>query len=154
VSAARDAAERRARITADIVARTGIDAAMIERLVRDFYGRVREDPLIGPVFAARIGDWEPHLRRMFAFWSSVALMSGEYHGSPMEKHLPLPVDAAHFDRWLALFEASAREVCPPAAAEHFIERAHRIAQSLEMGIAAGQGVLLGREERFRRESPP
>lgn len=154
MSAARDAAERRARITADIVARTGIDAAMIERLVRDFYGRVREDPLIGPVFAARIGDWEPHLRRMFAFWSSVALMSGEYHGSPMEKHLPLPVDAAHFDRWLALFEASAREVCPPAAAEHFIERAHRIAQSLEMGIAAGQGVLLGREERFRRESPP
>ncbi|WP_314073074.1 group III truncated hemoglobin [Roseococcus pinisoli] len=150
MNAARDAAERRARATAEIVARTGIDAAMIERLVRHFYERVREDPLIGPVFAARIGEWEPHLQRMFAFWSSVALMSGEYHGSPMEKHLPLPVDAGHFDRWLALFEAAAREICPPIAADHFLERARRIAQSLEMGIAAGQGVLLGRDERFRR----
>jgi hemoglobin len=154
VSAARDAAERRAQITAGIVARTGIDAAMIERLVRGFYTRVRRDALLGPVFAARIADWEPHLQRMFAFWSSVALMSGEYHGSPMEKHLPLPVDAEHFDRWLALFGATARELCPPAAADHFIERAHRIAQSLEMGIAAGQGVLLGKEERFRRDAPP
>lgn len=149
-SAAEEHAARRARITADIVARTGIDAAMIERLVRGFYTRVRKDALLGPVFAAQISDWEPHLQRMFAFWSSVALMSGEYHGSPMEKHLPLPVDAQHFDRWLALFAATARELCPPAAADHFIERAQRIAQSLEMGIAAGQGVLLGKEERFRR----
>lgn len=147
---AEEHAARRARLTAEIVARTGIDAAMIERLVRGFYTRVRRDALLGPVFAERIQDWEPHLQRMFAFWSSVALMSGEYHGSPMEKHLPLPVDAEHFDRWLALFGATARELCPPVAADHFIERAQRIAQSLEMGIAAGQGVLLGKAERFRR----
>lgn len=154
MSTAADAAERRARITAEIVARTGIDAAMIKRLVRHFYAKVREDALLGPVFAARIGDWEPHLQRMFAFWSSVALLSGEYHGSPMELHQTLPVDAVHFDRWLALFEAATREICPPAAAGHILERAHRIAQSLEMGIAAREGVLLGKEERFRRESPP
>jgi hemoglobin len=102
------AVQRRAEITDAIRRETGIDEAMIERLVRGFYRRVREDALIGPVFAARIGDWEPHLARMCAFWSSVALMTGSYHGQPMQKHLPLPVDAAHFDRWLALFEASAR----------------------------------------------
>ena len=44
--------------------------------------------------------------QMCAFWSSVALMTGRYHGTPMAKHLPLPVDAGHFDRWLELFEAS------------------------------------------------
>ncbi len=66
---------------------------------------------------------EPHLQRMCAFWSSVALMSGRYHGSPMTKHLPLPVDATHFDRWLALFEETAREVCLPEAEAHFVERA-------------------------------
>jgi len=110
------AVQRRAEITDAIRRETGIDEAMIERLVRGFYRRVREDALIGPVFAARIGDWEPHLARMCAFWSSVALMTGSYHGQPMQKHLPLPVDAAHFDRWLALFEASARELCPAAAA--------------------------------------
>src|SRR5215831_11502932 len=112
-------AERRAAIVAAIQKQTGIDEAMIERLIRAFYVRVQADPLIGPVFAARITDWEPHLQQMFAFWSSVALMSGRYHGQPMRKHLPLPIDARHFDRWLSLFEATARELTPTAAAAHF-----------------------------------
>jgi hemoglobin len=141
--------ERQLR-AAEIAEQTGIDAAMIDRLVRTFYGKVRQDEVLGPVFAARISDWEPHLARMCEFWSSVALMTGIYQGRPMEKHLPLPVDARHFDRWLRLFGEAAREVCPPAAADHFIERAQRIAQSLEMGIAISQGVLLPPGGRFRR----
>ncbi len=140
---------RRAEITAEIVARTGIDEAMIDRLVRRFYAAVREDPLLAPVFAARIADWEPHLQRMCAFWSSVALMTGRYHGQPMAKHLPIAADGRHFDRWLALFEGTARRECPPAAAEHFIERARRVAESLEMGMAAGRGLFLRPGERFR-----
>jgi len=143
--------ERREQITADIVARTGITEAMIERLVHRFYEKVREDEMLGPVFEARIADWGPHLAQMCAFWSSVALMSGRYHGAPMPKHLPLPVDATHFDRWLALFEATASEVCPPAAQAHVLERARRIAASLELGIAGANGVLLGIGERFRRK---
>lgn len=143
-------AARRAAITAEIVARTGIDEAMIERLVRAFYDKVRDDALLGPVFEERIADWEPHLQRMCAFWSSVALMSGRYHGQPMEKHMPLPVDARHFDRWLELFAKTADEVCPPAAAAHFVERANRIATSLELGIAARNGILLKKAERLRR----
>lgn len=67
----------------------------------------------------------------------------------MVKHLPLPVDAAHFDRWLALFEETAREVCPPEADAHFVERARRIVESLELGIAGRQGILLRSGERFR-----
>ncbi len=141
---------QRAAITTDIVTRTGIDEAMINHLVRAFYSRVHEDALLGPIFDARITDWESHLQRMCAFWSSVALMSGRYRGRPMEKHLPLPVDARHFDRWLALFAETTRDVCPPPAAEHFIERAHRIAQSLEIGIAGHNGVLLMKGERFER----
>lgn len=143
-------ARRREAIVEQIRAETGIDEAMIARLVDAFYDRVRADPLIGPVFAERIRDWGPHLEQMRLFWSSVALMSGVYHGRPMPKHLPLPVDARHFDRWLALFEATAAEVCPPAAAAHFIERARRIAESLELGIAGAQGVLLRKGERFLR----
>lgn len=135
---------RRAALTAEVAAATGIDDAMIERLVRAFYGRVRDDDLLGPVFAARIADWEPHIARMCAFWSSVALMTGHYHGDPMGKHRDLPVDARHFERWLALFEATAAEVCPPAAAEHFVVRARRIAESLQLGIAVARGEPLPR----------
>ena len=144
-------AEKREQIAAEIVARTGITEAMIERLVHAFYAKVREDTVLAPVFETRIRDWEPHLKQMCAFWSSVALMSGRYHGTPMAKHLPLPVDAGHFDRWLALFEATARDLCAPEAAAHFIERARRIAASLELGIANGQGIMLGVGERYRRQ---
>jgi hemoglobin len=144
-----DLESRRAQATAEIVQRTGIDEAMIERLVRAFYDRARTDPVLGPIFEARIDDWDLHLARMFAFWSSVALMSGRYHGQPMEKHLPLPIDARHFDRWLDLFERTARDVCPGNAADHFVERARRIAESLELGIAGRAGVFLKKGERYR-----
>ena len=147
---ASSAASRRAAAIAEIKTRTGIDEAMIERLIRAFYQRVQKDPVIGPVFAAKITDWEPHLQQMFAFWSSVALMSGRYHGQPMQKHLPLPIDGRHFDRWLELFAETAREICPPEAAERFIERAYRVAESLELGVAGANGVLLGKGERYRR----
>lgn len=151
-----DSTDRRARITTDIVERTGIDTAMIQRLVTAFYARAREDALLGPVFGAHVADWDAHLARMCSFWASVALMSGSYHGNPMGRHLGLPIDARHFDRWLALFEETAAEVCPPPAADHFIERARRIAQSLELGIASVRGVRLGRGQRFHREdlAPP
>jgi hemoglobin len=129
------AARRRNLIVADIVARTGIDEAMIDRLVREFYSRARRDPLIGPIFEREVRDWEAHFTRMRDFWSSVTLMSGRYHGQPMAAHQPLPIAAQHFDRWLELFGEAAREVCPPTAAGHFIERARRIADSLATGIA-------------------
>ena len=142
--------ERQARASAEIAEQTGIGVAMIDRLVRTFYGKVRQDEVLAPVFNEKIADWEPHLVRMGEFWSSVALMTGIYHGRPMQKHPPLPVDARHFDRWLQLFRQAAQEVCPPVAAAHFIERAERIAQSLEMGIAVTHGVLLTNGARFRR----
>lgn len=147
-------AERRKAATDRIRAETGIDEAMIDRLVESFYARVRDDALIGPVFAERIEDWAPHLAQMKLFWSSVALSTGVYQGRPMPKHLPLPIDATHFDRWLALFEETAREVCPPVAVNWFMERARRIAESLELGVANANSVLLGPGERYRRPWTP
>jgi len=144
------AEQRREKIIAEITAQTGIDEPMIERLVRRFYSKVRADEMLGPVFEARIADWESHLQRMFAFWSSVALMSGRYSGQPMQKHSILPVDRRHFDRWLELFEETTEEICPPAAARHFIERAYRIAESLELGIAMQNGIMLSKGERLTR----
>src|SRR5690606_41617315 len=49
----RPAADRRSVLTEEIVARTGIDEAMIDRLVRRFYARIRNDDLVGPVFEDR-----------------------------------------------------------------------------------------------------
>jgi hemoglobin len=68
----------------------------------------------------------------------------------MRMHLPLPVDARHFDHWLHLFEQTARDLFSEPIAWHFIERARRIARSLELGIATSQGVLLPPGERYKR----
>jgi hemoglobin len=144
----RDIQARRAAAAAEVQARTGIDEDMIRRLVHTFYDRIRADEVLGPIFAARISDWTPHLERMCAFWSSVTLVTGRYHGRPMQAHAPLPVDASHFDRWLALFAEIANEVCPPAAAAYFVERARMIAESLELGIGTMRGLMLAKGERL------
>jgi hypothetical protein len=88
----RGADERRAAIVALTQQETGIDEAMIETLIRAFYARVRQDPLLAPIFEQRISDWEPHLNNMFAFWSSLTLQTGRYHGQPMAKHISLAVE--------------------------------------------------------------
>ena len=147
-----DASGSRTACAVDVAARTGIDEAMIRRLVHSFYDRVGSDALLAPIFAARIENWEPHLERMCAFWSSATPMTGRYHGQPMQKHAPLPVDARHFDRWIWLFETTAREECPPAAAHHVIERARSLVESLELGVAMQNGRTSATGERFHSET--
>ena len=147
-----EAAQRRIDASDKISRETGIDEALIDALVEGFYARVREDDLIGPVFAARIENWAPHLAQMKLFWSSVALSTGVYQGRPMPKHLPLPIDARHFDRWLELFDQTAADLCSPQGHAHLMERARRIAESLELGIANSSGHLVAPGERFIREA--
>ncbi|MDA8252106.1 MAG: group III truncated hemoglobin [Rhodospirillales bacterium] len=143
----------RRQIIDGIVARTGIDEAMIERVVRTFYERARRDPLIGPIFEDKVHDWEGHIARLCTFWSSVALMSGRYHGQPMVAHLALPIDTPEFNRWLEIFAETVSEICPPPAVAHFLDRAHRIADSLEMGIAAQKGEIRRQRPRSERTMP-
>ncbi|RAI61054.1 group III truncated hemoglobin [Roseicella frigidaeris] len=128
-----ETAERRAALSRAITDETGLDPAAIEAFLRAFYGAAREDPLLGPAFAG-VADWEAHIATLARFWGSVALMQGGYHGQPMQAHAPLRLTPAHFARWLALFEQVARERLSPAGAAHMLERARRIARSLEMGL--------------------
>jgi len=130
----------RPEVTRAVVRETGLDEAMLTELVHRFYGKVRADETLGPIFANRITDWTPHLARMVDFWSSVALMTGRYHGAPVPAHTGLPVARAHFDRWLALFRETAHEVCSPRGADHVITRAERIAQSLRMAVQDAQSI--------------
>jgi hemoglobin len=140
---------RRSLLVDEIVERTGITEAMISDLVTTFYARVRLDPLLSPVFA-KVANWDEHLTRLRAFWSSVVLMSGRYHGQPMLAHLPLRIEPRHFDRWLLLFEQTAAEICPSAAAAHFVEKARRIADSFEMAMATQRGEIASPRHAVQR----
>jgi len=111
----------------------------IASLVEAFYAKVRQDPQLGPIFAGAIGDdgWADHLATLRDFWSSVVLKTGRYGGKPHLVHRDLDLCPEHFQRWLALFEMTAREVCPDETAAFFVDRVHRIADSLMMGLNIG-----------------
>lgn len=97
-------------------------------------------------------DWEAHLVKLCASWSSVALMTGRYHGTPMRAHALLSgIAMAHLDRLLEIFGRTAGDVCLPDVAALFIDRAGRIAQSVELGMALHRGQMLCPGERLRAE---
>ena len=76
-------------------------------LVDSFYGRVRNDELLGGIFNGIIGDrWPEHLEKMHRFWGTVLINEGSYTGTPLRPHLHMPIGAAHFQRWLTLFLAT------------------------------------------------
>lgn len=113
-----------------------IDEAIIKALVHGFYGKIRQDAELGPIFNRVIGaNWDEHLAKMCSFWSSVMLLTGAYKGNPMIAHMRLKmVQPQHFDRWLALFRESAAQICPPGTADLFIAKAETIARSLQLGM--------------------
>ncbi len=118
----------------------GVTETMIRRLVHEFYAKVRQDEILGPVFEAHVQNWDVHLNTMCVFWSSVILMTGGYKGQPMEVHARLPeISDEHFVRWLRLFQRTASECCDSEVAHLFIDRAERIAGSLKMGTAVRRG---------------
>lgn len=130
------AEERRAEIRAKAAA-MGIDEAYVSTLVETFYGRIRAHPLMGPLFEEVVGDnWAHHLGTMTDFWASVAFNAGRYSGRPVPAHQKLTrVEPRHFNIWLALFRQTLEDTAPsPAAVLFFMERAERIAQSLQLAM--------------------
>lgn len=111
----------------------------IKKLVDNFYDKIRQDKELGPVFNEAIGysneEWVPHLEKMYAFWSSVMLTSGRYHGNPLKKHKDLPpFNIELFGRWLELFAQTAQELFSPEIAEAFMAKSQRIAANLKFNL--------------------
>jgi len=120
----------------------GLNEAMMERLVREFYTRARADSLLGPIFEQRLaGHWEEHFAKLTDFWSHIGLRTGRYEGRPLPAHAGLDLEPAHFRAWLALFEQTARDVLPPEGARFFVARAHRIAESFQIGLNIGEKAM-------------
>lgn len=76
----------------------------IRLLVDSFYGKVKMDNLLGPVFEQKIQNrWPEHLEKMYRFWQTILLDEHTYHGSPFAPHAKLFIHKEHFERWLMLF---------------------------------------------------
>ena len=121
-------------------AKASMDAgreAEIGALVDRFYAMGREDPVIGPVFETHVGDWDRHLATMRDFWTSAMYRTGRYSGRPIEAHRELAeIGAAHFERWLELWEAAVGEVVTSDVGEDLVVFARRMAGAMAARLGA------------------
>jgi hemoglobin len=109
--------------------------ADIKLLIDTFYSKVQSDDVIGHIFndIAKV-DWAHHLPIMYAFWEFLLLGKADsYRGNPIQKHFDLhqkhPLTAPHFDRWVALFQATVDEFFAGRVAEDAKFRAWAIAET-------------------------
>ena len=104
-------------------------SADIGELVERFYRKLVIDPVIGHFFVGV--DLEHHLPRIAAFWEMVLLDRPGYTTNVTDVHLRLnqriPMERAHFDRWLELFRAAVDEHYAGTKAEEAKLRALSIA---------------------------
>ncbi|MDJ0366484.1 group III truncated hemoglobin [Hymenobacter sp. H14-R3] len=110
----------------------------IRGLIDAFYAQVGRDELLGPVFAARIpaGHWPAHLDTMTRFWTAALLgQAAGYRGNPGAKHLDLPIEPAHFTRWLRLFGQTVDALFAGDNATEIKVRAHRMGELFQAKIA-------------------
>src|SRR3954453_3517059 len=106
----------------------------IRALLDAFYAKVRVDPGLGPVFAKAIPDeaWPAHMAVIQDFWSSVMLKTGRYKRNPFAVHLGGEgTRPGLFERCLALFGETCRDLLAAPLAAEMHDRAIRIGESLQ-----------------------
>ena len=108
----------------------------ITQLVHGFYGDVRQDQLLGPVFEKALhGQWDAHLQRLVDFWSTVALGTRSFKGDVFGKHMALEgVTPAHFAAWVGLWQQHTSRLFAPEVAHDLQVAAHGIARNLFRGF--------------------
>ena len=116
----------------------GLTEPLVRQVIDAFYVKVRQDPILGPVFNGIIKDeWPAHIERIMAFWLTATRLGSGYDGRRfMPVHLAhAAIRAEQLPQWLLLFRETARQICPPAAADVLIDIAERMADSIRMSLA-------------------
>ena len=112
-----------------------VTASQIEGVVAAFYAQVRRDPVLGPVFSAKVANWPEHEQKIARFWCNAILHERSYDGNPMQIHRSAgTVKASHFPLWLALFDQVLQDKLPREVALAWSALAHRIGAGLRYGI--------------------
>ena len=110
------------------------DRSDCEDLVRAFYGRALEDPIIGWIFVdvAKL-DLEAHVPRIASFWETILLGAQSYGGGAFAPHAVLHAQVGlrrgHFERWLWLWRTTVDELFAGERAELAKSHAERVAHA-------------------------
>ncbi|MEG9862752.1 MAG: group III truncated hemoglobin [Parvularculales bacterium] len=127
-----------------------ITSGDIDRLVTNFYSRVRNNPDLSPIFNKTIGTdsqaWSEHEAKIAQFWRKTFKLDSDYSGNPFLVHQNVSgIEPGHFAIWLELFEESAYATIGSKKGSIITSMAHRISKSLLIGIESNR--------KTSRESP-
>lgn len=112
-----------------------VTASQIERVIARFYAAIRNDPQLGPIFAAHVTDWPTHEAKIVRFWRNAILLERSYDGNPMQVHMKVGhLTPDHFAHWLGLFDVVLTAELPPDTAASWSALAHRIGRGLLFGV--------------------
>jgi hemoglobin len=104
----------------------------VTTLIDLFYTKVRADELLAPVFSHV--DWEHHTPVIINFWCMVLLGDLSYRGNPFQKHINLPIQQHHFEKWLHHFRQTVDENFSGDKAEEAKTRASNIASMFQFRL--------------------
>lgn len=111
-----------------------VDRVSVEKMVRQFYGTIIKDDIVGPYFIRALGDdltnykWHEHLNTLNNFW--LTMMNGEknYWGDPFPPHAFIgELYPKTFERWLELFRETVDEIFTPEIADKFYKKSEVLA---------------------------
>lgn len=112
----------------------------IKELVDKFYEKVNKDELLAPVFNEEAGiHWEEHLPKMYKFWGTQLIGTGDYVGRPFPPHTKLTIGVQHFERWLKLFIETVDENFIGDVAETAKAKARNIAVMFQYKLGLIEG---------------
>ncbi len=111
----------------------------IEKLVYQFYDKVKVDSVISPFFENFSNlHWDNHLQTMCKFWENVVFYTGTYSGNPMQKHFDLnekfPLSMKDFNQWTILFNETVDELFDGENAVLIKQRAQSISTIMQIKI--------------------
>lgn len=118
----------------------------VEILVKAFYNKVLEDDRIGHFFSDHMeATLDAHIPQIVAFWCSLIFSTSDYKGNPMLTHINLnqksPLIKDDFDSWLSLWEETVHQYFVGPNADLAIEKAHQIAQLIQIKIKGHHSPL-------------
>jgi hemoglobin len=115
----------------------GLDADLVATLLDEFYDRVRQDRVLGPVFAEIIGqNWDAHMAKINSFWRTALRLDRSYPGRDfMPAHWRhTAIRTEHLPIWLKLFEEAVQRVVQEQARGEFLRIARAMAENLALGL--------------------
>ena len=105
--------------------------ADIELLVKEFYGKVRKNDALGPIFDDIMKiNWDHHIPILIDFWETILLDNPVYRRNAMGVHFEvnkkIKLQKEHFSIWLSLFDSTIDQYFTGDKAALAKKRAHEI----------------------------